>query len=134
MTKRKKPKAFIQQWNHLGVSSLQSAHSYLVGLKYYINETNDPSLLAMTGTQAASVLEFMDSWGIKHEKMHHALSERVRISELQGSYSQRRKRELRGEIFNPSFLHAYPSLPDTEFLQLAEDRHNASTEQQNANT
>lgn len=125
MAKRENPKYMVQQWNHLGVSSLQATHAYLAGLKHYVSRTNDPSLLAMTGIQAAAILEFMDSWGIKHDKLHHAMSERVRISELQGSYSQRRKRELRGEVFNPSFIGSYPSLPDTEFLQLSEDRDNA---------
>lgn len=86
-----------QRFIAAGIPALQAASQFLHELEKYINETGDPSLLAMTGNQAQAVLQFMMKHQMYNRTIIHAMTERKRISELQGGHSLSQKRRLAQE-------------------------------------
>lgn len=87
----KKHKTAVHRHIRLGITTLNAAAEFLLSLQEYIDETNDPSLLAMTKQQAEAILRYVS---VSNESIELALRERVRISVLQGEYSQSQKKKF----------------------------------------
>jgi hypothetical protein len=90
MANPKEEKAKIHRWIRLGVAVMESTRTFREDFTEYARRVNDPSLLAMSGNQAESLLEAF-RWPSDVGEM---LFSRVMISKQQGEYSLQRKREL----------------------------------------
>lgn len=89
-------KAKVQRWIKQGMASLFAANKFFEDFDEYAMRVKDPSLLAMTGPEATELLKVLrNAHGMYSGRVQLMLRERVRISELQGSYSLQRKRELK---------------------------------------
>lgn len=90
-----KPKVGHQRFIALGISNLQTASQFINSLESYIGEVKDPSLLAITGEQAMSIMNFMTKHNMHNPFLMKYMQERHRISERQGAFSLQRKREIK---------------------------------------
>lgn len=90
----------VHRWVETGVATLKPTALFMRQLKDYVQETNDASLLAMTGAEAERILRFLVEQTEKYGKLKIVLQERMRISERQGAFSLQRKREIREERNN----------------------------------
>lgn len=90
----------IHRWVRTGITTLIPAETFIDDLIEYIEDTGDPSLLAMTREQASTILKYIIKHfdQDRHKGVIYALKERIRICTLQGEYSLSQKRAKRMQV------------------------------------